>query len=158
MDQPSPSRRVAPRRSVPQHRKTLYYVGVAVSVLGLLLFLSTFVTFCTHFGEFSGFEQRAKEVMGTAIAGVVLLVAGTWLVRLGRSGLAGAGVVLDPEQAREDLEPWSRMAGGMVGDALDEAGLKVERGAPAIKVRCGQCKALNDEHDRYCGQCGQPLV
>ena len=42
-------------------------------------------------------------------------------------GLAGSGVVLDPEKAREDVEPWSRMAGGVVKDALDESGIQVGR-------------------------------
>lgn len=32
---------------------------------------------------------------------------------------AGSGVILDPEKAKEELEPFSRMAGGMVKDALD---------------------------------------
>jgi multidrug resistance efflux pump len=30
-------------------------------------------------------------------------------------------VVLDPERARDDLEPWARAGGGLVRDALDEA-------------------------------------
>jgi len=38
-------------------------------------------------------------------------------------GAAGSGIVLDPERAREDVEPWARMAGGVVKDALDEAGI-----------------------------------
>ena len=42
-------------------------------------------------------------------------------------GLAGSGVVLDPEKARTDVEPWTRMAGGMVGDALDEAGIDLRK-------------------------------
>jgi hypothetical protein len=42
-------------------------------------------------------------------------------MNIGSRGLAGAGVVLDPQQARKDLEPWSRMAGGMAKDALEAA-------------------------------------
>lgn len=47
------------------------------------------------------------------------------MVSIGRMGLAGAGVKLDPEEARRDVEPWARMTGGIVKDALDEAGIKL---------------------------------
>jgi hypothetical protein len=40
-------------------------------------------------------------------------------------GLAGSGVKLDPEEARRDVEPWSRMTGGVLKDAMDEAGIKL---------------------------------
>lgn len=52
-------------------------------------------------------------------------------MRLGRMGLAGSGMVLDPEGARRDVEPWARMAGGVVKDAIDEAGVRIDgtRGA-----------------------------
>ena len=65
-----------------------------------------------------------------AIAGVVCITAGQGLMRLGRSGAAGSGLKLDPEQARRDLEPWNRMAGGMLRDTLDEAGINLNRSAP----------------------------
>lgn len=29
--------------------------------------------------------------------------------------------------------------------------------APAVKVRCPSCDALNDEADQFCGHCGQSL-
>lgn len=153
--------RPSPRRQVPQHRRGLYYLGMALTGLGLLLFLSTFVTACSGFGDFTDFDNRAKPQFGTALTGMVLAMIGGVLQGIGRRGLAGAGVLLDPERAREDLEPWSRMTGGMVKDALDEAGVarRVDdtSAQPAIKVRCLGCKALNDEHDRFCGQCGKPL-
>jgi hypothetical protein len=44
-------------------------------------------------------------------------------MRLGRAGVAGSGLKLDPQDARRDLEPWSRMTGGMLKDTLDEAGV-----------------------------------
>jgi hypothetical protein len=45
-------------------------------------------------------------------------------------GLAGSGLKLDPQGARRDVEPWARMTGGVVKDAMDEAGIKLG-GQPA---------------------------
>ena len=64
--------------------------------------------------------------MGTrAVVGMVMMIAGGILVGIGRMGLAGSGVKLDPEEARRDVEPWARMTGGVVKDAMDEAGIKL---------------------------------
>ena len=51
------------------------------------------------------------------------MVVGGIVSGIGRAGAAGSGLILDPEKAREDIEPWSRMTGGVVKDALNEAGL-----------------------------------
>ena len=45
------------------------------------------------------------------------------MTSIGRMGLAGSGIKLDPEEARRDVEPWARMSGGVVKDAMDEAGI-----------------------------------
>lgn len=148
-----------PRRDIPGHRKTLFYVGSALSVAGLLLFFSTFVTACSNFGDFTNFDGKVKSQMATGLFGMVLIVVGGILANIGRRGLAGSGAVIDPEQARVDLEPWSRMVGGMAKDALDETGLAAKDGeSQVVKVRCPACKALNDEHDRFCGQCGKAIA
>ena len=72
--------------------------------------------------------------------------------------MAGSGVVLDPEKARQELEPYSRMAGGMVKDALDEAdvnlGGKPER---VIMIKCGSCGKLNQEDAKFCQECGRKV-
>jgi len=57
------------------------------------------------------------------VVGMGLMIVGRMLAAIGSRGLAGSGVMIDPEQARKDLEPWSRMAGGIVKDAIDETGL-----------------------------------
>ena len=131
---------------------------MAVSALGLLLFVSVFFTFMDDFGNFDNFEGRAKNHMTRSIGGMGLLIAGGFMIRLGRRGAAGSGLVLDPEQAREDLEPWSRMGGGMVNDALEEVDVLQDlKGEDKIKVRCRSCKALNDEGAKFCDQCGAEM-
>jgi hypothetical protein len=155
-----------PRRDLSEGRKATYYVGNALSVLGLLLFLSVFVSFAMHFGDFSNFEGNARSGMFRAISGIVLIGAGQAIARMGRSGMAGSGVLLDPQRSRRDLEPWNRAQGGMVADALDEipavknltqSGGAPPSAAPVVKVRCRQCGTLNEEDAKFCKSCGQAL-
>jgi hypothetical protein len=150
-------------RKVSPDRKAIYYVGSALAVVGVVLFLSFFVTSLANFGNFENFNERAKSGGIRLFSGIVLIAIGQVLRRLGTLGLAGAGVVLDPERARKDVEPWSRMAGGIVNDALSEVpvvkGLqdKVNAAGQAVKVRCRGCRSLNDETAKFCNQCGAAL-
>lgn len=50
---------------------------------------------------------------------------------IGFRDAADSGLVLDPEQAKQDLEPWARTAGGLVKDALDESGVKLAQDGEA---------------------------
>jgi hypothetical protein len=45
-----------------------------------------------------------------------MIVIGAVISNIGARGAAGSGILLDPEQARDDLEPFSRMHGGMLKD------------------------------------------
>ena len=124
---------------ISPERQTAYYVGQAISVIGVLLFLSTFlvlaqpspsvtITGGSGFGQMQNmqaeFRQHSDSVMssfvGRALGGFVLIVIGQVIANIGKFGPAGSGVVLDPQQARKDVEPWSRMVGGVVNDALEE--------------------------------------
>lgn len=150
-------------RQISDERKTAYYIGSGLMGIGLILFLSTFVTFISHFGDFSNFVGDAKSDFGRAFFGMILMMLGGAIRGIGAQGLAGSGTVLDPQRAREDLEPFSRQAGGMLGDALDEAGIDLskKRDEPQIvqvvKLKCQGCAALNDEHAKFCSQCGAPF-
>lgn len=104
-----------------------------------------------------------RNMMIRALGGMGLMVLGGLLMRVGAAGWAGAGVVLNPEQARKDLEPWARMGGGVLQDALSEVDLdrkaeeRLEAPPPAVKIRCRKCQALSDETARFCSQCGAAL-
>lgn len=119
-----------PNRQISEDRKATYYLGMVLVAIGFITFLSVFVSVLAGFGGSgpmspggpdSGFASFGIR----AIVGMLLIAAGRGLMSLGVRGLAGSGVVLDPEKAREDLEPWTRMAGGMVKDAADEAGVNL---------------------------------
>ncbi len=113
------------KHSLSPNRRALYYIGMALAAIGLLLFLSVFVSGILHFGDFSHFTGRARSEMLRAFSGMVLFMVGNLMMVIGKAGLAGAGLKLDPKGARRDLEPWSRMTGGMLKDTLDEAGVNL---------------------------------
>ncbi len=119
-------------REISPDRKSLYTLGMVVSGAGFLLFLSVFVTSFLSFGDFTDFHNRMTSFGFRALGGVLLLIMGTKLRMLAAHGPAGSGLVLDPEQARRDMEPWSRMSGGMTKDALDEMGVDVPRIVDAL--------------------------
>lgn len=153
----SPEEEAMGRRISPE-RKAAYYLGTVLSVIGGLLFLSAMVSGIAQFGNFDNFEHNARSAMARVFGGMALLVVGGIVRGVGARGLAGSGVVLDPEKAREELEPYSRMAGGMVKDALDEAGVvpgaKPER---VVMIKCAACGKLNEEDSRFCQECGRAL-
>ena len=103
-------------KKISQARKKAFYGGTVLAFVGGVLFCSVFLL-ALSVDE----EVDPKSILFRALGGLFLIIVGMNLRKIGARGLAGAGVVLDPEKAREELEPYSRMAGGMAKDALDEA-------------------------------------
>jgi hypothetical protein len=137
------------QRQIPPERKAIFYIDRIVSVLGILSFLSTFLSAAAHFGDFTNFAERGRSEALRAVIGMVMLVAGRLLSGVGKAGLAGSGIILDTEQARRDVEPWSRMAGGVLKDAMDEAGIgggsKPTDETLAFDERLRRLKQLRDD-------------
>lgn len=145
-------------KHISEGRKIAYYIGTGLMVLGGILFVSTFVTFAMHFGDFSNFASNAKSEMLRAFGGMAFLIVGGIIRGIGAQGLAGSGVVLDPDKARQDLEPYSRMAGGMVKDALEEADVNLgRRPEKVIMIKCPSCGKLNEEDSKFCQECGKQI-
>lgn len=148
-------------RRISEGRKRIYYAGMALSIIGGLSFASTFVLFTTQMFIGPDFDASLKLgalsfVLGAA--GIMLLIVGTCMRKIGAEGLAGSGAVLDPEQAREELEPWARMKGGLIKDALDEADIHIGGAAQkVVMVKCPSCGKLNEEDSKFCQECGQQL-
>lgn len=88
-----------------------------------------------------------------------LIIIGAILQSVGKYGAVGSGLKLDPKNARRDMEPWSRMKGGMVADAMDEAGIDLSRptAEKVIMIRCRPCGQLNEEESKFCQECGKAL-
>ncbi len=139
-------------------RKTAYYLGSALMLAGLVTFVSVFVTGAINFGDFSDFVAVARSSAVRGVTGMVLMIVGAAMRSVGARGLAGSGVLLDPAKAREDLQPHSHMAGGIVKDALDAADIDLgRRGGEKVMIRCQACRKLNEEDSKFCQECGKPL-
>ena len=153
-----------PNYNIPPERKAGFFIGLGLSGLGIILFLSVFISGAMHFGDFSDFEARGRNEAMRAIIGMILIMVGGVIAGISRSGLAGSGLTMNPQGMRKDLEPWNRATGGMLNDSLEEANLGkhlsgIVGGSPKeiVKVRCPQCGALNDEGAKFCNQCGKVL-
>lgn len=146
-------------KEISEGRKTAYYIGMVLAIIGAITFGSVFVSGIMNFGNFDNFEARGKSMAARGFGGMALMIAGLIVMSIGARGAAGSGLVLDPKKAREDLEPFTRMAGGMVKDALDEADIKLGKSTPekVIMVKCRKCSELNEEDSKFCQECGQPL-
>lgn len=124
-------------RQITPQRKTLYRVGQIVAAVGVLSFLSVFVSAALSFGDFTNFESDVRSMGLRAVGGMLLIIVGMGLTAVGAVGPAGSGLNLDPEQARRDLEPWARMKGGLAKDALDELGVDLPKIASNLAGKVG---------------------
>jgi len=147
--------RKAPR--IPVNRRTAYNVGTVLTVLGVIVIVGSFATLLTGFGNMSLMQGPPAGFLWFFI-GMLLTAAGAVVRRVAARGLAGSGVVLNPEQAREDLKPFTHAIGGALRDASEgfHEGGPVQA-ATQIMVRCSHCQALNPEEAKYCNQCGVSL-
>lgn len=108
-------------RNISSERKITFYIGTALMAFGILVFLSSFLI--VGAAMLTGRPELGKYMVITGPVGMITLMIGGFIRGIGSHGLAGSGLLLDPEQAREDIEPWSRMSGGVIKDTLDEVGL-----------------------------------
>lgn len=143
---------------ISEARKPTYYVGMVLTIAGFVLFASVLSSFLGHFGDFTNFESRSRSQMLGMFGGVALIVAGQVLRRTGARGLAGSGLLLDPARAREDLKPYSQMAGGVLKDVLQEADVNLGGSTQkVVMVKCPGCAKLNEEDSKFCQECGKAL-
>lgn len=141
------------KKQISSERKTLYMAGVILTGIGMLLFLSTFLVFLNPNSFFN--TGNPFGFMIRPFVGILMIAGGNFMRILAARGTAGSGLVLDPEKAREDLRPWTSMAGSMVQDALEETTLNTKK--ESIKIRCQNCTTLNDEDSKFCKSCGKSL-
>lgn len=159
-----PSSRLVNRNTPPGG--ALWYVGMGIQVLGFLVFLSNFVITPMHWGQKLGFDQPEPVPLAVmlALGGLVLIVAGRLVRRFGLGRPSVTSPAFGPARPRRDGDTPLRPGGGSISAALEEGGairrrLSVPPNAPTpiIRIRCRSCQALNDDANKFCGQCGQPL-
>ena len=104
----------APRRTLSPERKGLYAVGLGLQGIGAMGFLVCLLGFAfggMRSAQSFGREGSPVQWWAGALLCMVALVIGGMLRGIAARGVAGSGLVLDPERARTDLEPWARTGG-----------------------------------------------
>jgi hypothetical protein len=119
-------------RQIPPQRKAIFRLGQILALLGFVSFMSTFVSAALNFGDFSNFEADTRSMALRAVGGMIMMIVGGGLITFGVAGAAGSMLTLDPEKARENLEPWARMSGGLKKAELDEMGIDIPKIADAL--------------------------
>jgi hypothetical protein len=151
---------------ISRRRKIAYYSGIIMGATGLIMVLSTFAISVSAISSMSSARGGKTDMPGTielfgvlVLGGMALIISGNVVRRIGARGLAGSGITLDPDQARQDLKPYATMAGGMIQDVVSEVKNVPFMPAPtqAICIRCQSCRAVNTESAQFCNQCGKPL-
>jgi len=113
------------QRQIPPRRKVICVLGMGLLVVGALFILSVFLSSALHFGDFSNMVERSRSLRVRAILGISLATVGGVLRAVGRAGRTGSVNRLDTEEAGTVAELRSRERGGMVKDALEEAGIRM---------------------------------
>jgi hypothetical protein len=145
-------------QQITPERKATYYLGMVLIIVGVITIIISMISFMNSFGNHTTISQGAPAPMYPFFIGMIIIGVGSIIQNIGKRGMAGSGAVLDPAQARRDLEPYSRMAGGMIQDALEEASILPNKQAErVVLIKCRDCSALNEEDAKFCKQCGKPI-
>lgn len=148
------------KKKISNERKALYYVGMGMMIIGVILFLSVFVTAFT--GDPFDMMYSGKNPMANGFIGFIMIFIGSIVMNIGARGAAGSGLILDPDKAREDLNPYASAAGRLINDALDEVDVLKRDGSgkdaeEVIRIRCRECRELNEDDAKFCKNCGKTL-
>jgi len=131
--------------SKPPARTALAYVGTALLIVGVLLFLSTFFTAALNFGNFDNFEERGRSMALRAVSGMTLMIIGIF-VSAAASGGRGRLSVSASDGAKNAMREMMAAA----------AELKETPKPPP--VRCQYCNTLNEPSNIKCVSCGAALA
>ncbi|TAH67359.1 MAG: zinc ribbon domain-containing protein [Anaerolineaceae bacterium] len=145
---------------ISKERKATYYLGMGMGILGFILFISVFFSFSSAISDPDPFGGPPS--FANAIVGMLLMIGGAVVASIGAKGAAGSGVILDPEQAREDLKPFNEARGGMINDVISNIDAidhitKPQSTKEIVKIRCRNCNGLNDEDAKFCKSCGKEI-
>jgi len=145
-------------KKISAMRRNTFYIGTGMLVLGISVLLVSMVLFVIDGDRRLIPDSPISLWWVTGVVGILVSGLGSTIRRFAARGVAGSGLILDLDRARKDLEPFSRMAGGMLKDALDENdridGEKQER---KIMIKCRSCGGLSQEKAKYCYECGDRL-
>jgi len=145
---------------ITRERKVTYYIGIGMMGIGFILFISVFFSAASLMNDPFGGSRNPS--FSNAVIGMILMIAGSVVMNIGAKGAAGSGLLLDPDKAREDLKPFNEAKGGMINDVISNIDAfdqitNSKEAKEVIKIKCRNCRSLNDEDARFCKACGKEL-
>ncbi len=146
-------------------RLPIFYLGTAVSVIGVLLFLSVFVTFLANFGNFDNFDERARSSGFRALGGMVLIVVGGVIASAAGGKRVSSRLLQNAQQLRDQVQlnapvrelPPVRCAYCSVENDASLSNCTACGAALSKKRRCAGCGTVNEPNAKFCNQCGAGL-
>jgi len=145
----SPSRR--PNRGGPSAKPRGPRWGFVVYQIGIVVLLSTFVVVAVNLagwllpGEID-WKQLISVSVVLSLGGVILILAGRLLMK---RNMPGGNAAMRGAVNTSDADPMQPPSG--------RRSIPPNMPTPIMKVRCQSCQSLNDEANKFCGHCGQPL-
>ena len=132
------------RNQISENRRILYYLGLILATGGYLLSFGSIGYAVFHFSSHRFFNPQ--QIFVPFFIGMAAAIVGQVLKKIGARGVAGSGLKLDPEEAREDIKPWAHMAGGILNDAGIDLKSKNEKPAPAAPYFDEKLRKLHQLH------------
>ncbi len=145
---------------ISNQRKVIYYIGIVIIVIGILLSMSSFFVKMD-----TGFSMETPSFFKRGVLGMICMIVGFALTSIGRLGAAGSGLLLDPDKERDDLKPFNESKGRMINDVIENIDIVKNINHPSnekgtievIKIKCRECGELNDEDSKFCKKCGKMM-
>lgn len=88
-------------KNISAQRKSLYYIGLGILIIGVLMLLSSF--FMMNTGETS-FSQGSPAFLKRALIAIIYIIVGTFLNRIGARPVASSSPASDSQKTKENLQ------------------------------------------------------
>ena len=148
------------KTELSRERKKKYKAGAVLIFLGGLLFLSYFldiIFFILNVDDARSAFDETRNMWLRALLGMILMALGRMKQSRALTGLMKPNTNMDLEQYIEERKHLRKLKGKQLNDTLSEINLAKYLGTPVIKIKCQNCSHLNDEEDKFCGDCGQKI-
>ena len=130
-------------------------VGEVLTFLGAAIFIGSFIFTIIKIPKKPQFPYGIIISVIFIIIGSIIRSIGAAICIISKEGEAAAGLLLDPNKEREDKKEQNKSFGGQISDMIEE--IPVVKNLTVIKIKCRECGHLNDEHDKFCSNCGKVL-
>ncbi len=147
-----------------EERQAFYQKGVRYKLIGSILALAAIVGFLISIVVMVFLLENGPAfpfpivILPFAFVGMFISGFGNAICKIAKEGPAASGLILDPKKEREDKKELNKGIGGQLNDMIEEIpAFTTSANKELIKIKCRECGHLNDEHDKFCSNCGKSL-